>query len=293
MRWFLAAGFGLAIVVFGVGWVSDSEDLLPTADPATKPTAAPATLVARTLADPDLNELSGLAASRLHDGVLYGINDSGAGPIVHAIGPDGSSQGRLTLAGAKAFDWEALAPGWDPDGRPTLWIGDIGDNLAQRAEITLYQITEPPTLGDQQVSWQAFKVRYPDGAHNAEALLVDPSTGSLLIVTKGDGEPGTMYAADRPTDPDQVIDLKAVGVAPDSITDGAWELAPRGAPRLVLVDYWQLHRQTPEGWESALGPLQLLREAVAWPWLGAGVPTDEVYVGSEGARTPILPATVP
>jgi hypothetical protein len=42
-------------------------------------------------------------------------------------------------------------------------------------------------------------LRYPDGAHNAEALLVDPSTGALVLVTKTFGGDSGIYVASKPS----------------------------------------------------------------------------------------------
>ncbi len=80
---------------------------------------------------------------------------------------------------------------------------------------------------------------------------------------------------------------------PASITDGAWELSPAGEPRLVLVDYWRIHRLQGSQWVSQYGPLQLQREALAWPWLPDAGPNDTVLVGSEGTNSTILTAQLP
>jgi hypothetical protein len=41
-------------------------------------------------------------------------------------------------------------------------------------------------------------LRYPDGAHDAEALLVDPGTRALVVVTKSFGGHAGVYVALRP-----------------------------------------------------------------------------------------------
>lgn len=268
----------------------------PAAPDAPTPEAPPAPAVpvtGRTLADPEINELSGLAASRLHPGVVFGINDSGGLPVVYAIDQSGATAARLRLAGIEARDWEALAPGWDADGRPTLWIGGIGDNLGDQERVRLLQIHEPDTLADQSMAFQEYWITYQDGPHDAEALLVHPRTGEITVVTKGSGEPGGMYRPQEPLRTSGTTVLERVMDAPATITDGAWELSPAGEPRLVLTDYWQLHRLAASGWVSSLGPLQLQREALAWPWLPDAVANDTVLLGSEGANSRILTAEIP
>jgi hypothetical protein len=294
---------GLTLAWAVAGGAFDTESAVPAAqveaspsEPAPTDTPEPpptAQLAERTIADPAIDELSGMAASRLHPGVLYGINDSGGEPIVYAIDDSGATVARLRLQGTKNRDWEALAPGWDGDGRPTLWIGDIGDNSDNQQRVRLLQINEPENLVDQAVPFHAYWVTYPDGSHNAETLLIDPSTGEPRVVTKGSGGSGAMYRPSGPLREGPDNALTKVMTVPAGITDGAWELSASGEPRLVLTDYWRLHRYTGDGWASALAPLQLQREALAWPWLAGGEPNDSVLLGSEGTNSQIIAAEVP
>ena len=83
----------------------------------------------------------------------------------------------LPLAGATNVDWEDIAARGD-----TLYVGDIGDNAASRPEIAVYRVAGATV--------RRIALRYPDGPHDAEALLVDRS-GALVIVTKSvSGEAG-------------------------------------------------------------------------------------------------------
>ena len=145
--------------------------------------------VAGTVANPALVEISGVAGSRAHAGVLWTHNDSGGAPEVYAMGEDGADLGAYAVDGASATDWEdiAIGPGPDPD-RSYLYAADIGDNAAGRDSVTVYRVPEPdeaPTApGGTLTGTEAIELRYPDGASDAEALLVDPTTGDLIIVTK-------------------------------------------------------------------------------------------------------------
>lgn len=271
-----------------------SSDPTPTrSEPAPTTVPLAGQIAERRIADPEINELSGLAASRVHPGVLYGINDSGGSPLVYAIDRNGDTVARLRLEGITARDWEALAPGWDADGRPTLWIGGIGDNRSNQTRVRVLEIAEPAQLRDQSVSFRQYWLTYSDGPHNAEALLVHPTTGEISVVTKGSGTGGGIY---RPTEPLRELghnQLQRVLDTPGSITDGAWELSPAGEPRLVLIDYWRIHRLSGTEWISELGPLQLQREALAWPWLPDSPGGDTVLLGSEGTHSTILTAQIP
>src|SRR5690242_9609799 len=92
---------------------------------------------AGVLSDPDLDEVSGLAASRAHAGIYWAQNDSGNGAKVVAMKADGSRVATLTVAGAENVDWEDL-DAFDLDGKHYLMIADTGDNGGIRKQLTLY-----------------------------------------------------------------------------------------------------------------------------------------------------------
>jgi len=214
---------------------------------------APYGLPARiaTLEDEAVRESSGLAASRRNPGLFWTHNDSGAGPLLHAFDRDGRRRGVWRVAGAAAIDWEDVAAGPGPQpGRQYLYVGDIGDNERRRAEVVVYRVAEPEiTLADAQTSARApretepaevLRLRYPDGAHDAEALLVHPSSGDLYVVTKeiGGGTAG-VYKLAAPAAP-SVYTLKRVGEVRLPVLFGGLvtggDISPDGR-RVVLCDY--------------------------------------------------------
>jgi hypothetical protein len=153
------------------------------------------------MANTQLAELSGLVRSRDHRKVLWAHNDSGDAPRVFAIGIDGADLGTVSIGGATALDWEDIALGPGPGGRDHLYLGDIGDNQATRDEIVVYRVQEPdppsppnaPAGGSGAAAADRLTLHYPDGAHDAEALLVDARTGDLVIVTKVSEGPAGVY----------------------------------------------------------------------------------------------------
>src|SRR5690606_37483806 len=99
----------------------------------------------------------------------------------------------FTLPVGTAVDWEDIAIG--PGGRgqaPHMYIGDIGDNARRRDDgIGIHRIAEPtlPTSGEAPVERrlgpvESFRLRYPDRLYDAEALLVEPTTGEVVLLTK-------------------------------------------------------------------------------------------------------------
>ncbi|HEV2883566.1 MAG TPA: hypothetical protein VGW36_01840, partial [Pyrinomonadaceae bacterium] len=147
------------------------------------------------LEDKAIDESSGLAASRTSPGCYWTHNDSGNGPIIYAFDSGGRRRGTWRVTGAKSDDWEDIAVGPGPKPNQSyLYIGDIGDNTGNRSEIVVYRIPEPviPQSDSSSTSArpqptepaEAIRLRYPDGKHDSEALLVHPQTGKIYLVTK-------------------------------------------------------------------------------------------------------------
>jgi hypothetical protein len=242
------------------------------------------TVVDRRIQDSRITESSGLAASLLHPGVLWTHNDSGDDPRIFAINPDGSTAATFTLPDAPARDWEAISSGRDADGRPVLWIGDIGDNLGVWRSVRVLKVREPEVLRDGALEWTRYDLAFADGPRNAEALLADPATGRLYVASKETSGAG-LYAAPAPLVVGSRNTLQRVGDVPSVITDGAFT-ADGG--RVALVDYvyaW-VYRWTGDGLapdpQRILLPARGQGESVAWTDDGSAL-----LVGSEGVRSAI------
>jgi hypothetical protein len=137
------------------------------------------------LADTDIRESSGLAASIRYPGIFWTHNDSGNLPALYAFDQKGTKTLRLSITNATNVDWEDMAEG----PGPALWIGDIGDNSRTRNDLALYKVLEPvfdPLSSGQVASATAerFPFSYPDGHHDAETLLIRQVTGEVFVVTK-------------------------------------------------------------------------------------------------------------
>jgi len=177
----------------GGGAAPASAPAPPTQSARAAPAAAPRPpalcralriRVTGRVADPTANELSGLVRSPSRSDLLWSHDDSGAGPVLYGLRSDGRVATRPTVTGAQAEDWEDIAAGRSAGRQPLLYIADIGDNGSRRAAIDVYRVAEPP-VGDAATAPAArLRLHYPDGAHDAEALLVDPLRGDLVIVTK-------------------------------------------------------------------------------------------------------------
>jgi hypothetical protein len=188
--------------------------------------------------DAPVEESSGLAASRSRPGVYFTHDDAGGDPVLYAVDADGRYLGSHLVRGAENVDWEDVAAGPCPrDGEPCLYVADIGDNDAVRAEVTVYVVREP-ALDDPDVPrLETWETSYPDGAQDAETLLVHPCTGDVRVVTKGPDGTGSVYAlpADRKGALRHVADLALDDDT--SITGGSWDV---DGDRLVLRTREQL-----------------------------------------------------
>ncbi|MFA5883518.1 MAG: hypothetical protein WDA60_06685 [Acidimicrobiia bacterium] len=197
----VCAGIAAIAAVAPVGaTVQASGDRPSPAATARALCSAPAGRETGTVADPALLETSGLVRSRSHAGVLWAHNDSGDSTRVFALDRRGTPLGTVTVTGADAVDWEDLALGRGPGGADHLFLGDIGGGAAgARSTVTVYRIPEPDPPGagatTASATAQAVTLRYPDGAHDAEALLVDDRTGDLVVITKGTTDAATVYRA--------------------------------------------------------------------------------------------------
>ncbi|SOD72346.1 hypothetical protein SAMN05892883_1745 [Jatrophihabitans sp. GAS493] len=143
------------------------------------------------LRDPAIDEASGLVVGSKSPGVLYAQNDSGDSARFFAMNAEtGATVAVCTVHSATNVDWEDMAGGHDVDGKAYIWIGDIGDNDSSRDSITVYQVPEPTLAASDRgvpcsvTPTKTWKLRYPDGAQNAESLMFDPLRHRLYIATK-------------------------------------------------------------------------------------------------------------
>jgi hypothetical protein len=164
-----------------------------------------------------LNEISGIAVSRKNARVIWVVEDSGNGGQVHAINDAGKLLATYSIGGA-AIDMEDLSVGPGPGGAQYLYIADTGDNTGTRATAVIYRAPEPDVAFDQAPITAALPMldplpfKYPDGSYNAEALIVDPATQDLYIITKdGFAKPNTLYRLSAPHAPATVRTVERVG----------------------------------------------------------------------------------
>jgi hypothetical protein len=156
---------------------------MPAFAEAAPSSAAPSGTIARTgapavstpagrtlchLTDPRLPELSGLVAVGNR---MLAMNDGGDRMTVYLL--DRSCRViDVHTAAIDPYDPEDMAVGRDG----TVWLADTGDNSADRPTVALLAMRPGGGTG-------VYRLTYPDGPHDAEALLLAPD-GTPYIVTK-------------------------------------------------------------------------------------------------------------
>jgi hypothetical protein len=225
------------------------------------------------IADDDIFESSGLVD---RGRTVFTVNDSGDDAVVYAVDPrTGETTARITYADS-VEDVEALAPG---RGR-SLWAGDIGDNRQRRDDIAVYRVRP----GDRHAP--RFTLRYPDGSHDAETLLVHPRTGRIFVVSKSVFG-GTVYVAPRPLSEVGTNHLRVFAHVGGLVTDGSF--FPDGR-HVVLRTYGTASVYTFPAF-SLTGTVRLPAQPQ-----GEGISvstTGRVLVSSEGVHTDVLRVTLP
>ena len=198
--------------------------------------------------------------------------------------------------GAPAGDWEDIAIGTNPDGGNYLYLGDIGDNNANRPFVTVYRTSEPLSTASASIpatDYATAQLLYPGGARNAESLFVDPLTDDLFIITKGSTSQIFSAPASAFDEPETTLTSQGVLGSPLSTATAA-DISPDGRHILVrskTVAYL-FERQIGQSVADALHgvgiPFTLgvepQGEAIGWATDGTGF-----YTASESDDNPTAP----
>lgn len=197
-------GGPLAGVVVGVvvGVIAATVLMLVAPVPAA---AAPSKVCTPT--DERLAEVSGLVA----------VNNG------YAAIADGGDELQVLTLNAKCEVVDTLSTGVDPfdpedlgrarDG--TLWVADIGDNERERDSVAVHEIA----LDSEQSVLH--RMTYPDGPHDAEAMVVPPDRRPVII-TKDPAGTAAVYVATAALPQgagDAAVPLKKAGT---------WTIKPTG-----------------------------------------------------------------
>ncbi len=279
---------------------------------ACAPPSIPFARLSGLVTAPQLDEISGLAASRAHEDVLWVIEDSGNGAYLHALSPRGRVLARYEVEGADNRDWEDLAS-FDLGGKHYLLVADTGDNGGRRKDFVLHVFEEPTAIADGTLrpAW-SIRGRWPDGPRDCEAVAVDAAAGQVLLISKKRNPPD-LFALPlaRPSSPRGWREARRIGRlggVPQASAElqrndpklaklfpqvTAADLSPDGQTLAVLTYGSVLfyRRNAGEAWGPAVArtpefhdvPLIPQAEALAWTARGGGL-----YATGEFKPAPIF-----
>ena len=128
---------------------------------------------------PEIQESSGIVASRQFEGVYWTLNDSGNPAALYATKLNGELIQEVAVDGSGNFDWEALGI----DDKNQLWIGEIGNNSRLRFDLKVVVVAEPdPSTETEAKVIASYPYRYPNENVDAEGLFI--LEGVPYIVSK-------------------------------------------------------------------------------------------------------------
>ena len=254
-----------------------------------------------TLAAKSVDESSGMACSRVADGVFWTHNDSGDAARLYAFDKQGKDLGSCQLINVMAFDFEDIAS-FRRDRKNYLLVGDTGNNGRAATVQILYLIEEPAVdskrdpneaAKEQRVPVvQVISYAYEDDHRDCEAVAVDPTDKTILLVTKEKTSPCYVYALPWPeNDPRTVFTARKIAtlkIPPAT----AMDVSPDGL-RAVVSTYagaYEYSRDPDEDWAAALArrpgeivlPVRRQGESICY-----GPDGKTLYLTSEKLPTPL------
>ncbi|MGZ3749830.1 MAG: hypothetical protein ACXVAU_01050 [Mucilaginibacter sp.] len=268
--------------------------------------------VAGRLQNKEMDEISGIAASGIHNGIYYVHNDSGDTSRFFAITPNGKIKSVIYFKGDSkeelgVHDCEDIAVGPGPvKGKSYVYLGDIGDNKGWYPYITVYRFEEQTSwIGkDSTIKANAVPIhfKYPDGPRDAESLMIDPVEKLIYIVSKR-SDSVTVYTSPLDFKANDTVTLtKRCKLYFNGFKPFKWITAgdiSKDGQQVLLKDYvkvyyWKRMNNEPI-WKT------LLRKPVELPYqqekqgeaIGFTPDGKGYYTTSEGVFAPIYYYTIP
>ncbi|MGQ9574938.1 MAG: SHD1 domain-containing protein [Thermoguttaceae bacterium] len=253
-----------------------------------------------------LEECSGIACSRRHGGLFWAHNDSGDAARLYLFDRRGRDLGFCRLAGVFAYDWEDLAS-FSAEGKHYLLVADTGNNAINAPVHMLYLIEEPACDPHRGVLVQEVPVlktiyfSYEDDFRNCEAMAVDPTDRTIVLVSKERSSSCHVYALKWPSDqetpkppklPRRPQVARLIGTLQLRQVTGM-DISPDGCRAIVLTSsyVYQYTRGPKEDWQAGFSrppreiPLPKLAQAEA---VCFGPDGKTIYVSSEKRPTPLV-----
>lgn len=192
----------------------------------------------------EIDEASGIADSKRNPGFLW-VNEDGGNPnLLFLLSYTGEIKKRIRLKGMENRDWEDIALAKGPVANiDYVYLADIGNNNLSAQRFYIYRFPEPALAWDEVESFDKIAFTYPDGPHDAEAILVDNRTKDIFIITKRDSL-SAIYRIAYPQQTSSLNKAELIGSFPfNGVVSAA--LSPEGNEVLVKtyssIYYWRLN----------------------------------------------------
>lgn len=196
-------------------------------------------ILIRSIENPVLEEMSGLAFSKNHPDKFYTHTDSGGEATVYVLDSLGNEIGKIVLKDTENRDWEDIAVGPGPDGKSYVYVAEIGDNAGVHKSVKIYRFLEPSTIEKKiTVKPEVLKFTYPEGAMDAESLFVDPLSGDLFIVSKRDKK-NTVFCLKSDDFGKKEVVATAVGKLPFTSATAA-DISQDGS-KILIKNYFKIY----------------------------------------------------
>jgi hypothetical protein len=218
----------------------------------------------------------------------------------------GRDLGSCLLAGVTNNDWEDISS-FTMDGKPHLLIADTGNNGLAAAVHMLYLVEEPPCDPNRGVSVKEVPVvrtiffSFEDDHRNCEAVGVDPTDKTILLVSKEWFNSCHVYALPWPKDdhgvdpmapPKKALVARPIGtIALRQIT--GMDVSPDGRRAIVLTYHnaFEYVRAEKDDWAATFAdppreielPYRAQGEAICY-----GLDGKTLYSSSERRPTPLI-----
>jgi hypothetical protein len=140
--------------------------------------------------DQNYDEISGLVCGHKNEELIYMVEDKGNANKIFVFNRSGILQTKLILQGLENIDWEDIAIGSGPiSGESYIYVADIGDNDGNRNSVRIIRFIEPDlsSISSNSIvinNYDIINFQYPNGAKDAETLLLNPFNKDLIIMTK-------------------------------------------------------------------------------------------------------------
>lgn len=310
--------FQYLLIIITTLAITLTSTIITAQQTTTSPTTQKAAQKLANLENKQINESSGLAVSRANPNLLWTHNDSGDKARIYAFNLQGKHIARYKLPGIKAIDFEDIAA-FTLDKKHYLLIADTGDNARKRKYATLYITREPtvdlaaiPVKGDLDII-KIIRYTYPDGPHDCEAVAVDPSTKSIILISKQwsstrnleDDITCKVYTlslvltpiATPDSDPGQILTANHIATLFIPIVTAA-DISSDGRRAIVATYFnaFEFHRSENESWTAAFArppkihflPLRRQGESIAY-----SPDAKSIYLTSEKRPTPLWQVKLP